>query len=396
MKFNKKVLSNGLTVLHEKRDLPVTTVMLASKFGSRYESEKDKGIAHFIEHLCFKGTEKRTTEQIAAELEKVGGILNAFTSEEETAYHVKLPSKHLDLAMDVIFDIFFNPTFPEKEIEKEGGVICEEIRMYRDNPAAHVLERIKGCLYKKPFGMFIAGTEDNIKKMKREDLLKKHSEVYFPGNAILTVVGNNEFEDVVKLAEKFCVNNEGKKPQVSEIKTQNLKSIEKRGDLQQANLAMGFHFPKTSEKEKFAAEVFLAIFGQGMSSKLWREVREKRGLAYAIKTEMDAGKDYGYLVIYIGTGKDKVREVINLCVEEFSKMKDISEKEVEDAKEQVMGNYDISTEDCANVATNLLLEEISGKAEDYYDFKKEIAKVTLKDIKELAEKADYSYFALTP
>ena len=117
-KLLKTKLSNGMTILFEKREVPVTTVMLAAKYGSAYETEEEKGIAHFIEHLCFKGTEKRTTEEIAANLEKVGGILNAHTSEEETAYHVKLPSRHLELAMDVIFDIFFNPKFPEEEVKK--------------------------------------------------------------------------------------------------------------------------------------------------------------------------------------------------------------------------------------------------------------------------------------
>ena len=203
VKFSKIKLKNGLTVLHEKRDVSVTTVMLGVKYGSAYESEKEKGIAHFIEHLCFKGTKKRNTKQIAFELEKVGGILNAFTAEEETAYHVKLPSEHLELAMDVIFDIFFNPLFPEEEVKKEANVICEEIKMYHDNPRAHVFEQIKKGLYKYPFGMFGAGTQENVRGMTRQQLFDKHREIYSPGNSVLVVVGNNEFEEVVKFAEKI-------------------------------------------------------------------------------------------------------------------------------------------------------------------------------------------------
>ena len=130
----KKVLDNGLTVLFEKRDVPVTTVMLGVRYGSAYESSDEKGMAHFIEHMCFKGTEKRTVKQIAENVEKVGGDLNAFTSEEFTVYHVKLPSAHLNVAMDVIFDIFFNAIFPESDVKKEANVICEEIKMNRDNP----------------------------------------------------------------------------------------------------------------------------------------------------------------------------------------------------------------------------------------------------------------------
>jgi predicted Zn-dependent peptidase len=128
MKFKRKVLKNGLTIIHEKRDVPVTTVMLAVKYGAAYEEEKEKGIAHFIEHMCFKGTEKRSAEEIAKEVEKLGGDLNAFTSEEITAYHVKLPSEHLDVAMDVISDIFFNPTFQEKNLQKKPMLFVKKLK----------------------------------------------------------------------------------------------------------------------------------------------------------------------------------------------------------------------------------------------------------------------------
>jgi len=205
MKFQKTKLKNGLTVLFEKRDVPVTTVMLATRYGAMYESEEEKGIAHFIEHLGFKGTKKRGVKQIAEEVEKVGGILNAFTHEEITAYHVKLPSEHLGVAMDVIFDVFFNASFPEAEVEKEGNVICEEIKMYRDSPRAHVLERIKGNLYRGAAGMFIGGTDESVRGMSREQLFKRHREVYVPSNSVLCVVGNNDFDEIVSLAEKLSV-----------------------------------------------------------------------------------------------------------------------------------------------------------------------------------------------
>ena len=242
VKFNKKVLGNGLTILHEKRDVPVTTVMLASKYGGAYETEKEKGIAHFMEHLCFKGTEKRTVKQIADEVEKVGGELNAFTHEEITAYHVKLPSKHLSIAMDVVSDIYFNASFPEEEIVKEANVICEEIKMYYDNPRAHVLEQIKNNLYEKPFGIFLAGNEEVVKGMTRKQLIDRHREVYVPSNSILCVVGNNSFEEVVSMAEKISIEREGKTIKIPKIKLQSLKSDEKREGIQQANLALGSIF----------------------------------------------------------------------------------------------------------------------------------------------------------
>ena len=397
MKFNKTKLKNGLIILHEKRDVPVTTVMLGTRFGAIYESEKEKGIAHYIEHLCFKGTEKRNTKEIAFELEKIGGNLNAFTSEEETAYHVKLPSDYLELAMDVIFDIFFNPLFPEAEVKKEGKVICEELKMYNDNPRLHVIDKLKSCLYKGSLGMGIGGTEETVKSMNRNQLLEKHKQVYYPENSILVVVGNNEFEDVVKFAEKFSPERTGKIQKIPKIEFQNQKKKETRADIQQANLTIGVHFPKTSDKDRYVAETVSAILGGGMSSKLFTEVREKRGLAYAVKTDIDDGAEYGYLIIYVGTDKEKVDEVIELCVKELKALKNLKEQELVDIKKQLIGNYEVDSEDCARTALNLILEEISGDAKDYYAYEKNINAVTLKDVKEFVSKIkDYSYYALTP
>ena len=394
MKFNKKKLKSGLTVLHEKRDVPVTTVMLATKFGSAYETKEEKGIAHFIEHLCFKGTKKRTTRQIAFELEKVGGNLNAFTSEEATAYHVKLPSEHLELATDVIFDIFFNPIFPEQEIKKEASVICEEIKMYNDDPMRHAINKIKECLYKEPFGMFSAGIPENIKKMTREQLIEIHEQIYCPENAILCVVGNNDFSEVVKFAEKFCVDRKFSEKKMPKIESMIKKEEEKRPNLQQANLVLGFHFPSAKEKQRYVSEVFSVILGQGMSSKLFTEVREKRGLVYGVKTFLEEGEDYGYLIIWAGTDNKNSKKVIDICLKEFGKMKSLTEQELEDGKKQVIGNYHVGTESSENTALGLIFEEVFGKAEDYYNFEKNIKKVGLKDIQKLASKTEYSSFVL--
>lgn len=395
MKFTKKVLSNGLVVLFEKRDVPVTTVMLATKYGSEFELAEEKGVAHFIEHMAFKGTKKRSTREIAFELESVGGILNAHTAEEQTAFHVKLPSQHLNIAMDVIFDIFFNAEFPEEEVKKEGNVICEEIKMYNDSPQRYVLEKIKECLYKTPFGMFAAGTEETVRGLTREDLIKRHREVYCPENSILAVVGDNDFEEILELAEKYSEARVLGKKTVFNIEKQIIRKKETRAGVEQANLAIGFHIPYTG-REKYAAQVFSSILGGGMSSKLFTEVREKRGLAYAVKCDVDLAKNYGYLLIYIGTDKEKVDEVIKICIEEFRKMESISEKELADGKMQVIGNYDVSCEDSENVALNLISEEIEECAEDYYKFEENINKVTLDEIKELSKIRDYAYFALVP
>lgn len=393
MKFNKTVLKNGLTVLHEKRDVPVTTVMLASKFGSMHESADRKGIAHFLEHMVFKGTKTRSAGQIASEVEKVGGILNAFTGEQETAFHVKLPSNQLSKAMEIIFDIYFNPSFPEEEIKKEANVICEEIRMYNDDPFRHVLDKIKECLYKDPFGLSATGSEENVRSFGRRDFLEVHDNYYSASNSILSVVGNNEFEEVVALAEKFSKDNPVGKISIPKIENQILNITEERNELQQANLAIGFHFPNSL---KYAADVFTTILGEGMSSKLFTEVREKRGMAYAVKTYQEINKDYGFMVIYVGTEKNKVAEVIKLCVEEVKKMSGISDKELAEGKQQLIGNFEVGKEDSSNACLALINEEINGKAEDYYVYKENIENVKLEEIKTLAGVRNYGYFVLSP
>jgi len=400
LQFQKTKLQNGLTVLFEKRDVPVTTVMLAAKYGAAYESVGEKGMAHFIEHLCFKGTERRNVKQIAEEVERVGGDLNAFTHEEVTAYHVKLPSEHLGVAMDVIFDVFFNASFPEDEVAKEANVICEEIKMYRDSPRMHVIMKIKEGLYGEPFGLSIAGSAKNVRGMSREDLFKKHREVYVPGNSVLCVVGNNDFDEVVRIASQFEfgvgsleIGVDGKVPK---IPSRSLKKVEKRAGVEQTNLAIGFHFPFSGERGRYAAEVFSTILGQGMSSKLFSEVREKRGLVYGVKTDLDLGSNYGYMIIWAGTDSEKEKEVIDICLEEFRKMGSIGEAELKEAKVQVVGNRHVESEGSNETAVNLILEEISGDAKDYYDFEKKIKGVKLEDIKRLAMISEYASFSLGP
>lgn len=394
--FNKKVLKNGFTIIHEKRDVPVTTVMIGTRFGSAYEKEEEKGIAHFIEHLCFKGTKKRTVKEIAEEIESKGGELNAFTHEEMTAYHARIPSSELKVAMDVLFDIFFDPLFPEEELKKEASVVCEEIKMYRDNPRAFVMDKIKSNLYEKPFGDFIAGNEKNVRSFTRDKIKKIHDSFYVPFNSILIVVGNNSFKEVCNLAESLIPNKKGKKFKTPKIILSNKKEIFNRKGIEQTNLAIAFHFPTSDKKESYAAEVFSSILGKGMSSKLFTEVREKKGLVYGIKTELDMGKNYSYFVIWAGTDKDKVQEVIEISLNEFFKMSLISEKELEKAKEQAIGSFLVENEDSSSTATNLMMFEICRKAEDYYRYAESLKKVSLKEIVNLARLKKYSVVVLNP
>lgn len=396
MKFTKKVLKNGMTLLHEEREFPVTTVMLASKYGYAYELEEEKGIAHFLEHLCFKGTKKRTAEQISSEIESVGGVINAFTHEEVTAYHATLPSEHFAVAMEVIFDTYFNPTFPEEEIKKEALVICEEIKMYRDSPNRHVFDKIKEMMYEKPFGISGAGREEVVKAIKREQILEKHKKYYHPKNTILIVVGNNSLKEVETLIEKFQVNSSGEIPKLPEIIKKVSSENEKRKDIEQANVTLGIHMPIQEKNLRYAVEVFSTILGSGMSSKLFTEVREKKGLVYSVRSDLDIGKNYGYMVIYAGTAPERVSEVIKVCKEEFKKMKDLTEEELKRGKAKLIGNRRVELEGSSETSVNLLMEEVFSDARNFYEKDKRINEVNLNDIKEIANLSEFSSFVLGP
>lgn len=394
--FNKGKLKNGLRILCEERESEVSTIMFAVPYGAMYEEKEEKGIAHFIEHLCFKGTEKRNTKEIAKTLEKYGGELNAFTHEEMTAYHVKIPNEFLEVAIDVLSDVFFNPIFPEEEIEKERNVILEEIKMYYDNPRAHSYEKIKENLFSEPYGLFIAGSEESLIKIDRNRLLEKHRSVYCPENCVLCVVGGNKFEDVFSLSNKYIssIERKGEKLKKIIVEKRKLNNYETRTNLFQANLCLGIHFPFFSEESRYAAEIFNMILGVGMSSKLFSEVREKKGLVYGVKSELDLGRNYGYMVIWAGCDKKNIEEVIQISKKEFENMKNIDEKELNDAKIQLIGSRKVHGSGSNEVAINLIMEEFNSDAKDYYGYEAKINNVKIEDLKKLCSDLDFASYYL--
>ena len=410
-----------MTVILEKRDLPVVSVAFALRCGGINESESEKGISHFIEHMLYKGTPKRNAKQIAEEIEKNGGQLNGFTDEAITAYWCKMPSNHLNIALDVLSDMVKNPLFDEKELEKERKVIFEEIKMYHDNPRLYIFQGIQSFLYDKPFGLTLIGDNKTLSSIDRKKMIERFKKIYNPNNMILCVVGDADFEEIVKFAEKNFGNtlngtpNEvqesqgGTRPvkQASEkgdvpkfeIKLQNNVKIEKRKGIDQANLILAYHTPLAKDKKCYASQILNASTALGMSSRLFAEIREKRNLAYAIKGDSVISRDYAYNLIYVGTTKENVEKVKKLILEEFEKIiKDFTEKELKELKEQLIGNYRISMEDSQLQMISLLSHEIDGNAEEFYKFEENIKKVKLEDVKELAKNAKekYSFFALVP
>jgi len=393
--FFRKVLKNGLTVLFEKRETGIVSVAFAVRQGGINETKEEKGISHFIEHLLYKGTEKRTAAEISEAIEKNGGIMNGFTDEEITAYWCKMPSEHLDLALDVLSDMAKNPKFDPVEVEKERKVIFEEMKMYKDNPRFYVFEKIKELMYKGDFSIPLIGTESSMNSNTKEKIAEKFRQIYSPENIILCVVGDADFERLCSFAEENFSGN-AKKPKIPRFSKKNAELIEKREGIDQANLVFSYHIPSAAEKNVYAAIVLNALMADGMSSRLWKEIREKRNLAYAVKGNANIGKNFGYNTIYIGCMPENAEKVKKIVIEEFAKVKDLGEKELEQVKNQLIGQNRISKEDSQGQMLELLCYEIYGRAEESYEYEKKIREVNLEDVKKLASFEKYSFFALIP
>lgn len=392
--FYRKKFDNGIVVIFEKRQIPVVAVSSSVKFGAQYETANIKGISHFIEHLVFKGTKKRSVIDIPREIEGRGGMLNAFTSEEVTCYWNKLPSKYFHIGADVSRDLILNPVFEKEALERERKVILEEIKMYHDNPMSYVLEKIKELLYKPPFNLPVAGSIESVSGLSRDKVVELFNSIYSTNNMIFCVVGKAEWEEILKEAGKFPKIN--KKINQIEIIKNHGELIEKRKGIDQAHEVIGFHMPLIGDKKRYSADIFDSILGGGMSSRLFQEVREKRGLCYAIKTHLEQSKDYSHLLVYSGTTKDKILEVKEIVLKEIKKLKDLKKSDFEEAKETLFGLKQITKEKCDSTMIDLLQEELGGDSRNYYNYEEELGKIKIEDIKKLSEIKGYSFSALLP
>jgi predicted Zn-dependent peptidase len=394
VEFHRKVLDNGVTVIFEKRKTPVVAVSTSVKFGAQYENEKIKGISHFLEHLVFKGTKKRKVDEIPREIESKGGILNAFTAEEITCFWNKMPKKYFKIGADIGRDLVLNPVFEAKAMERERKVILEEIKMYHDNPSTYVLEKIKGMLYEDPFGSSIAGTAKTVAGLSRKRVIDLFNNIYSSNNMIFSVVGDVDLDLVLSEAKKFPkVKNDIRSVKIVE---KNGNFIDKRNGIDQAHEVIGFHMPKLNDENRYAAEIFDGILGGGMSSRLFQEIREKRGLCYAVKSNLEQSMDYSYELIYIGTVKKKIKEVRELVLKEIKKLKNLKQSDLSEAKERLIGLRNISKEKSDSTMIDLLQEEIGGNAKDYYNYEEGISNVKLKCVRNLSKLRNFSFVALVP
>lgn len=393
--FFRRTLSNGVRVIGEVRELPVVSLSITNEFGASHETADIKGIAHVIEHMVFTGTKTRSHEDISREIEKKGGIINAFTSDSVTSFWFKLPSEHLNAGLDILTDILNNPTFDEKKFEKEKKVILEEIKMYHDAPQYHIYEKINENLYEKPFGIGVIGTKETVSNLKRNFVADYFKQKYSPENYIVTFVGKVDPEKLCAyLEKKFKRGNRNSTPQ--KIQMKNAKSVENRQGLDQAHYMFAIHAPLATSPDIYAFEVMDAFLANGMSSHLFLTIREARGLAYTIKSMLDAKKDYAYYAIYVGTRKEAIPEVEKLIRAGFERVKKMTPKELAEAKQRLIGLKVISREESSEVMNELMFAEIRSRAEDYYAHEQRIQKVTLEQVKKVTDIKLFSTAAIVP
>ncbi len=362
------------------------------KTGGRYESPEHKGIAHYLEHLVFKGSKKYSCRKIKESIEGVGGSLNGFTSEELTCYLVKLPKSHLDLAVDILSDMAINPLLRPEEIEKERTVILEEAKMYKDLPQSYVYELLDELLWpNQPLGMTIIGTVESIGRINKESLSSFKREYYAPSNIIVSAAGSlehNKFTNRIKNIFS-SLESKGVSPFLKVKEAQDrpqLKLLHK--DTEQTHLVLGFHGLKRDHPLKYALGLLHIILGANMSSRLFNEVREKKGLAYEIGTQVKYFQDTGAFIVHAGIDNRKVNDSIGLILKELRKTKDklVSIDEFKRAKEFYLGQLALSLEETLDHM--LWIGESTaalGHVLSFEEVVKKINRVRSKDIREVAK-----------
>ncbi len=374
------------------KNTSTVSVLVLVKVGSKYEKKEISGISHFLEHMLFKGTKKRPSPiEVVETLEKVGGVFNAFTGEEYTGYFAKVASEHLELAIDWVSDIYLNSLIPPKEVEKERGVIIEEINMYNDNPAADVQRLWKKVLYgDQPAGWDIAGTKTTVRRISQRDLLDYFKKNYLASNTLISLAGNFQEGKVRKILNKYFKNiREGtplKKPAVKE--SQNRPAmIVKSKETEQTHLCLGFRAYNIFHRKRYAVSLLSEILGGMMSSRMFVEIREKRGLAYYVHSTYEANPDTGYLVTAAGVDNQKAKEAIEVILKEYKKIREqgVSDEELEKAKQHLKGRLALSLETSDALASFYGTQYIlTGKIKETKEIFQKIDKIKKSDILKVA------------
>lgn len=360
MQYTRTVLSNGLRVLTiPMPSFESATVLVMAGAGSRYETIQNSGISHFLEHMAFKGTDKRPSAlAISSLIDGMGGEFNAFTGKETTGYYIKSSKDKIETSIDVLSDMLLHSKFDPTEIEKEKGVIIEEINLYEDMPARKIGDIYEQLLYgDTPMGWDIAGNKEVIQKITREDFQKYMGELYSADNLTVVVAGGIDEAASVALVEKYFGQMQTFATKKHDLVTENQEKPQvliKQKQTEQIHIALGVRTISIQSPKKYPLSVLAAILGGGMSSRLFHEIREKRGLAYYVRTSSDEYDDVGSLVSMAGIDPKRVTEAVEVMVAEYSKVAkgamELTDEEVTKAKEFLKGHLVLDLEDSRSVS----------------------------------------------
>jgi predicted Zn-dependent peptidase len=362
--LRRTVLPNGLIVLTERMDhLRSVAMGLWIKSGSRCEAAETNGISHFVEHMVFKGTRSRSAQHIAREMDSIGGNLDAFTGKETICFNVKSLAEHVPIALDVLADLVLNPVFASNDIERERGVILEEIKIDEDNPDVLVHELFTQNFWQNhPLGKPILGTSATVGRLDQNKLFDYHLGRFRGGNMVFSAAGNLEHDQFVAAVEgklsALPVGNavpEEQAPDASaRIVLRNKKALE------QVQICLGVPAPAITDDNRYITLILNTVLGGGMSSRLFQTIREERGMVYSIYSDLNPYRDTGTLCIYAGTSVGKALEVVDLIVIELRKLKEalLTDEELTRAKDQLKGNILMGLESSNSRMANLARQEM--------------------------------------
>lgn len=361
-------MPNGLVVLTDKMDgVRSVTLGVFVRKGARHEPVKLNGITHFIEHAVFKGTNKRSAMDIAAEMDRLGGNLDAFTMHEETGFALKVVDNQVEAAFDLLADMLTDPVFDDKEMKREQKVIIEEIKMTDDNPEERLSDIFNAAFFaKNSLGLSIAGTPKTVKTFDHRIIAAYHKKLFSPDNLVIVAAGNVEHRLIVSLAKKYFG-----KTRKSQRRTKAVKPkynapiiIVQRRDLEQAHLVISTPFTDAKSKKRYAADLLVNIIGGGTSSRLWQKVREERGLAYSVGASGAGYMDCGVFSVFAGTSPNQTKEVLRIAIDEMRDIvnKGVTEEELELVKAQSVSSILLGLEDSGvRAATLARMEMVHGR-----------------------------------
>jgi predicted Zn-dependent peptidase len=394
MQYKKTTLPNGLRIITvPTKGNQAVTVMVLVEAGSNYETKAQNGLSHFLEHMCFKGTTRRPTAHIIAkELDSLGAQSNAFTTNEFTGYYAKAEKKHFAKLLDVLSDMYLNPIFPVADLEKERGVILQEISMYEDLPQQKVWYTFQELLYgDTPAGRSIAGTKENIRSFSQKDFID-YRKAHYVANKTIVIVSGDIDQAIVKreIAKNFKDIPKGKSPKKLPVKEKQIKPavLVERKTTDQMHLMLGFHAFKASDKRNIPLSVLIGVLGGGMSSRLFQKLREEMGVCYYVRPMSDSLTDHGLFAIATGVDPKRTEEVVKVLIAECKRLTTelVTEEELKKVKDYLAGTLYLNLETTDSLAEFYAVQEVEkGSLKSPKEYESALRAVKAKDIQKVAK-----------